>query len=157
MENTKILRTARRAGSKALVPGLVLYALLVVSACHRDTPEAALRTQLRDMQSAVGEGRMGDFMEGVAKDFTGNAGMDRAALHNLLRLQALGKSNMSATSGPLRIRIHDDQANVHFDVVLTGGRGRFLPDSVRTYSIASGWRIEGGKWRVHYAQWESMR
>jgi hypothetical protein len=156
MENTKPLPMNRRAGWKGLLSGLVLCTLMVVSACHRDTPEAALRTQLQEMQSAAGEGRVGDFMEGITDDFAGSEGMDRAALHNLLRIQALGKSNLSVTTGPLQIRMQGDQASVRFDAILAGGSGRFLPDSAQTYSITSGWRIEAGEWRVYYAQWEPM-
>lgn len=95
-------------------------------------------------------------MEGVTGDFAGNEGMDRAALHNLLRMQALAKSNLSVTTGPLQIQMQGAQANVRFDAILAGSSGRFLPDSAQTYSITSGWRIEKGEWRVYYAQWEPM-
>lgn len=156
MENTKPLPMNRRTGWKGIRIGLILYALMTVSACHRDSPEMALRAQLQEMQSAASEGRVGDFMEGVTGDFTGNEGMDRAALHNLLRLQALGKSNLGVTTGPLQVRMHGDQANVRFDAILAGGSGRFLPDSAQAYSITSGWRIEGGEWHVYYAQWEPV-
>lgn len=156
MENTKPLRMNRRTGWKGLLYGLVLCALTVVSACHRDSSEAALRAQLQKMQSAAGEGRIGDFMEGVTGDFAGNEGMDRAALHNLLRMRALAKSNLSVTTSPLQIQMQGAQANVRFDAILTGGGGRFLPDSAQTCSITSGWRIEKGEWRVYYAQWEPM-
>ena len=156
MENTKPLRTDRRFGSKGLLRGLFLFALMAILACHRDSPEAALHTRLQEMQSAAGEGRMGDFMEGVTDDFVGNQGIDRAALHNLLRMQVLAKSNPSVTTGPLRIHLQGDQATVRFDTILAGGNNRFLPDSARTYSITSGWRFEGGEWRVYYAQWEPL-
>lgn len=156
MENAKPLRMNSRAGWKGLLSGLVCCILMVISACHGDTPEAALRMQLQEMQSAAGEGRVGDFMEGVSDDFAGNQGMNRAALHNLLRMQVLAKSNRSVTTGPLRIQMQGEQASVRFDTILAGGSGRFLPDSARTYSITSGWRIEQGEWRVYYAQWEPM-
>lgn len=145
-----------RTGRNGLLFGLTLCALTAISACHRDSPEAALRTQLQEMRSAVDEGRIGDFMESVTGDFVGNEGIDRAALHNMLRKLALGKSNLSTTTGPLRIEIRGDQATVRFDAFLAGGSGRFLPDSARSYSITSGWRIEKGEWRVYYAQWEPM-
>ena len=146
----------QRTGLKGLLIGLTLCALTAISACHRDSPEAALRTQLQEMRSAVDEGRIGDFMESVTGDFVGNEGIDRAALHNMLRMLALGKSNLSTTTGPLRIEIRGDQATVRFDALLAGGSGRFLPDSAQSYSITSGWRIERGEWRVYYAQWEPM-
>ena len=156
MENTKPLRMNCRVGWKGLGAGLILCALMALSGCHRGSMEAALRTQLQEMQSAAGEGRMGDFMKGVTSDFAGNEGMDRAAMHNLLRMQALAKSNLIVTTGPLQIQMQGDQASVRFDAILAGGNGRFLPDSARTYSITSGWRIEAGEWRVYYAQWEPM-
>ncbi|MEO8364832.1 MAG: nuclear transport factor 2 family protein [Pseudoxanthomonas sp.] len=156
MENTKPLRMNCRAQWKGLLSSLVLCALMAMSACQRDSPEEALRTQLQEMQSAAGEGRMGDFMGGVADDFVGNEGMDRAAMHNLLRMQALARSNFSVTTGPLQIQIQGEQASVIFDVVVAGGNRRLLPDSARAYSITSGWRIEAGEWRAYYAQWEPM-
>lgn len=156
MENTKPLRTGRRFGWRELPRGLFLCALMAMLACHRGSPETALRTQLQEMQSAASEGRMGDFMEGVTDDFAGNEGIDHAAPHNLLRMQALAKSSLSVTTGPLRIQLQGDRATVRFDALLAGGSGRFLPDSARSYSITSGWRIERGEWRVYYAQWEPM-
>ena len=130
-------------------------ALGLFVACASDPPEEALRAQLRDMQLAASEQRIGDFMQGVADDFAGNDGMDRAALHNLLRLQMLGKSNVNVASSPLDVQLSGKTARVKFSVVLTGGSGRWMPDSAQSYSINSGWRFEGGKWRVYYADWKS--
>ena len=134
---------------------MILFGLIALAACERDTPEAALRAQLQEMQAAASERRAGDFMEGVAADFAGNEGMDRAALHNLLRIQTLGKSNIAVTTGPLEIDMQGDHATVRFTAVLAGGSGRFLPDSAQVYAITSGWRNEDGKWLVYYAQWKS--
>lgn len=128
-------------------------ALVMLAACAADPPEAALRAQLRDMQIAASERRVGDFMKGVADDFAGNDAMDSAALHNLLRLQMLGKSKVNVVSGPLEIQLKDRIATVKFNVVLTGGSGRWLPDSAQSYSINSGWRLEDGEWKVYYADW----
>lgn len=133
---------------------MILFALAALTACRRDTPEAALRAQLQEMQTALGERKAGKFMEAVAADFTGNGGMDRAALHNLLRMRTLGNATAAATTGPLEIDVQGDNATVRFTVVLTGGNGRFLPESAQVYAISSGWRIEDGKWRVYYAQWK---
>ncbi len=93
-------------------------------------------------------------MEGVAADFVGNEGMDRAALHNLMRAQVLGNSTIGVTTGPVEIDMKSDQATLRFTALLAGGSGRFIPDSAQTYSITSGWRLEDGQWRVYYAQWK---
>ena len=133
---------------------LLCLAVVVLVACGRDTPEQALRTQLQDMQAAADEGRVGDFMDGVTEDFTGNGGMDRAALHNLLRMQVLGNAKVGVSTGPLDVEVQDERATVRFSALLTGGGGRFLPDSAQAFAITSGWRVEEGEWRVYYAQWE---
>ncbi|HYM85813.1 MAG TPA: hypothetical protein VET30_03660 [Pseudoxanthomonas sp.] len=134
---------------------LILVAGLLLSACSGSTtPEAALRSQLQEMQTAASEGRPADFMQGITDDFVGNAGTDRAALHNLLRMQALGKSRIGVTTGPLDVQMQGDRATVRFTAVLTGGSGRLLPDSVQSYSITSGWRMQDDEWHVYYAQWE---
>ncbi|HET6782809.1 MAG TPA: nuclear transport factor 2 family protein [Pseudoxanthomonas sp.] len=132
----------------------MLLVLTALAACARDTPETALRAQLQRMQTAATERRTGDFMEGVAADFVGNDGMDRAALHNLMRAQVLGNSTIGVTTGPVEIDMKSDQATLRFTALLTGGQGRFIPDSAQTYSITTGWRLEDGQWRVYYAQWK---
>lgn len=156
MENTKPLRMNRRTGWKELRNGLALCALMAMSACHRDSPETALRAQLEEMQAAAGDHEIADFMEGVAEDFIGNDGADRAALHNLLRAQVLTRTRIGIASGPLDIEMQDGKAIVRFKVVLTAnstGRG-MLPVDAQAYSITSGWREDGGEWHVYYAQWE---
>lgn len=156
MEKTKPLTTNRTTRQPAAAArGLLLAALvLLCCACRPDTPEAALRSKLDLMQSAAAEGRPGDFMEGVAEGFTGNEGIDRAALHNLLRSQVLANPRIGITRGPTQIDIHGDRATVRFSVILTGGSGRLVPDRAQTHAITSGWRQEQGEWRVYYAQWE---
>lgn len=154
MENAKILESRLRTFRPLVRAGLLLLALAALAACARDTPETALRAQLQRMQTAAVERRTGDFMEGVAADFVGNDGMDRAALHNLMRAQVLSNSTIGVTTGPVEIDMKSDQATLRFTALLTGGNGRFIPDSAQTYSITSGWRLEDGEWRVYYAQWK---
>lgn len=154
MEKAKTLGSRFQTFRRLARAGLLLLALAALAACARDTPEMALRAELQRMQTAASERKASDFMEGVAADFIGNEGMDRAALHNLMRAQVLGNSTIGVTTGPVEIEQKDGQATVRFTVLLTGGSGRFVPDSAQTYSITSGWRIEDGEWRVYYAQWK---
>jgi hypothetical protein len=156
MEKTKPLTTARTSRHPPGVARGLLLAVLVLlcCACRPDTPEAALRSKLDLMQSAAAEGRPGDFMDGVAEGFTGNEGIDRAALHNLLRGQVLANPRIGITKGPVQVEIHGDRATVRFSVLLIGGSGRLVPDRAQSHAITSGWREEQGEWRVYYAQWE---
>ena len=106
------------------------------------------------MQAAAEARDQGAFIEAVAEDFSGNAGTDRAALHNLLRMQFLGNAKVGITTGPLQVEMQGERAKVGFTAVLTGGSGRFLPDAAQSYAITTGWRMEKGEWRLYYAQWE---
>ena len=131
-----------------------LAAVLLLSACSRPDAEQRLRSQLQDMQEAAADSRVSDFMDGVSEDFTGNDGADRAALHNLLRLQVLGRTNVGVVTGPVEVDLRESRATVRFSAVVSGGSGRILPDSAQAYSITSGWREEGGEWMVYYAEWK---
>lgn len=131
----------------------LLLALACLPGCSRPDPEQQLRARLQAMQRAIEDRRPSDFMQGIAEDFAGNQGTDRAALHRLLRLQVLGRGNVGTRTGPLQVRMQGATATVRFTVLLSGGTGRFMPDSAQAYEITSGWREQGGQWRVYYAQW----
>ena len=154
MENAKTLGCGLQALGRSGRACLLVLAVALLAACARDTPEIALRAQLQRMQTAATERRPGDFIEVVATDFVGNEGMDRAALHNLMRAQVLGNSTIGVTAGPVEIEQKGGEAILRFTVLLTGGSGRLVPDSAQAYSITSGWRIEDGEWRVYYAEWK---
>ena len=153
MEKAKTLALKRESWRRRTAVWALSLAT-VLAGCSSDPPETALRAQLAEMQTSASEGRIGDFMDAVSDDFVGNQGMDHAALRNLLRAQMLGKSRIGVTSGPVQIELHGEKATVAFSAVLTGGRGRLMPDSTQSYSITSGWRLEQGQWRVYYADWE---
>lgn len=130
-----------------------LLVALLVGACSRTPPEQRLREQMASMQQALEQRRAGDFMEGVAADFGGERGMDRAALQQVVRVQMLANSSIGLTLGPAEVELHGDRATVRFSAVATGGSGRFLPDSAQAWDVTSGWREEDGQWRLYYAQW----
>lgn len=145
------------ASSGWSVRGCLLAAMSMLAACTGGTPEAQLRQQFDEMQAAVEAGRPGDFIDGVSPAFTGGDGMDRAALHNLLRARALTNTRIGATTGPLDVTVDGDNAEVAFDLLLTAGSGGLLPDQAGTYRVVTAWRREDGEWRVHHARWERGR
>lgn len=153
MEKAKVsMSTSRWKGV-----GCLLGLMLALVACTTDTPEAELRQRFDDMQAAVEEGRVGDFMDGVSRDFSGDGGMDHAALHNLLKMHTLANARIGATTGPLDVRVDGESASVAFQVLLTGGKGRFLPEQAGAYEVTTAWHREDGDWRVYHAQWEDAR
>jgi hypothetical protein len=129
--------------------------MLVALACSRSTDEDRIRRALGDMQSAMEEGRPGDFMDHVASDFTGSGGdMDREKLHNLLRAQVLANARIDVTVGSIDVQLQGDRATVSIDLALSGGNQRWLPERAGAWRIVSGWRKESGEWRCINAQWE---
>ena len=139
---------------RAILCWLLPISLILLGGCNRKSPEQRLRGQVAQMQEAIAERRAGDFMDAVSEDFTGAQGMDRAALHNLLRAQLLVNSRIGATLGPLEVDMRDDTATVVFTVMLTGGNQRLLPERMQAYRVTSGWREQGGQWQVYYAEWK---
>lgn len=150
-----------RAGAKwrcagwPRVAGVMLFAVL--AGCAGTPDEERLRATLDTMQAAVQERRPGDFMDHVTDDFIGQGGLDRAALHNLLRAQLLRNASIGATRGPLEIRLQGERASADFSVVLTGGSGGLMPERAQAYAVKTGWRIEDGEWKLFLAEWTPRR
>ena len=143
-------------GKPIPLPLLLLACVaLVLAGCTATSPEQALRGQVSALQAAV-EGRdapaIGDLL---ADDFVGPGGMDAEAAVRMARLAFLRHREVGATmAGPLRVELREHDATVSFEVALTGGSGRLLPDAARLYSVETGWRLEGGGWRLLSASWE---
>ena len=129
-------------------------ALALLAACSKPPAEERLRARIGAMQEAIAQRKVADFMEGVAPDFIGSGNVDRAALHNLVRLQVMRNAAIGATLGPIEVELQGERAKVSFDVVLTGGSGGLLPERAQAYAIESGWREDGGEWVVFTAEWE---
>ena len=132
--------------------------LLGLAACSAEPPEQALRKQLAQLQQAVEAGQVDDAMDLISEDFGGPQGMDRAALHNLLRLQVLGNRRVGVTTTPAEIQLQQDSATVRFNALLTGsGQGRWLPDQAQSYAVTLGWRLHDGQWQLYHADWQANR
>ena len=76
-----------------------------------------------------------------------------AAPEHRLRARMLADSHLGVTTGPLEVVVQGDNASVAFDVVLTAGNGRLLPDQARAYRVTTAWRTEDDEWRVYHARW----
>jgi hypothetical protein len=137
-----------------LASGLAVAGLL--AGCTRMPPEQRLREQIAAMQHALEQRQPRTFMDGVAEDFGGNGGMDRAALQQMVRSQALVNASIGLALGPAEVELRGDRATVRFSAVATGGSGRFVPDRARVWNVTSGWREDDGHWRLYYAEWKPL-
>ncbi len=135
---------------------LAAACLAAVAGCSRPSPEQRLREQVAALQAAVEARSPGQVREVLADDFIGPGGMDRERAVRLAQVTFLRHREVGATlAGPLQVRMQDGHATVSFDVALTGGSGRLLPDAARLYSVETGWRLDDGEWRLVSATWEA--
>lgn len=133
--------------------GVIAVAVLLLSACGGEPPEQRLRQVIAGMQEAA-EGRSGDrVMAAVAEDFIGPHGMDRDGLRRHVALSMLGNQQVGVTLGPLEVSIQGERARVRFTAATTGGQS-WLPERGRVYHVDTGWRMQGGEWRLVSAEWE---
>jgi len=131
-----------------------LAALLVLAAgCSREPPEQALRDTIAGMQAAA-EARDSDaLVESFSEDFAGPEGMDRDQFRRYLAVIWLRNREVGVSLGPLEVELIGERATVEFTAATTGGEG-WLPDRARVHRVHTGWRIEGGEWRLISARWE---
>lgn len=149
--------TANRAKPRARCPlalVAVLMALALLAGCRGDSAEEALRRDIASLQAAIEARDAGKMAKFFADDFVGNDGMDRDDARRLAALYFMRNAQIGVTPGPLDIQLQDDHATVRTTVVLTGGRGGLLPERGRVRLVVSGWRREGGDWRMTSLAWD---
>ena len=139
---------------------VLLAAVLLLGGCSATPTEEALRTSVGTLEAAI-EARDPGAVAGVlADDFVGPDGMDRDEARRLARLTFMRSRDVSVALGPLDIDLHAPagdrgmRATVAFTAALAGGSGRLLPESGSVYRVQTGWRHEGGEWKLASARWE---
>ncbi len=156
-QNPKPDRDLRQSRFRSGWIGLLISISIVSAACSRPSDEQWIRAALDEMQEAMESGKPADFMQHVDKDFTGADGqLDKAALHNLLRMQVLGNARIGVTLSSTEVELQGDRATVTVTATLSGGNGRWIPERGAIYRIKSGWRSEAGDWLCINAQWERV-
>ncbi len=136
-----------------MVAAGMVAVLALTAGCSREPPEQRLRERISTMQAALEERSASAFMDGVADDFTGPGGMDRAALQQVVRAQVLANASIGVTLGPAEVELQGPRATVRFSALATGGN-RFLPERAQAWEVTSAWRDEDGGWRLYYAEWK---
>jgi hypothetical protein len=135
---------------------LLLAALLALAAgCQKTPPEQALRETIAKMQAA-GEARDVDALfEPIAEDFSGSGNMDRKAFQRYVTLMSLRSRQVGVTLGPVEVKLYGERASAQFTAAITGGPG-LLPSQAQVYAIDTGWRLEGGEWKLISATWKEQ-
>lgn len=135
------------------VARVLLVVLALGAGCRHESAEQALRRDVAALQAAIESRDAGSVAEFLAADFIGNEGLDRDGARRLAAEYFMRNATIGITPGPLDIQLQGDHATVRTTVALTGGRGGLLPDTGRVHSMTSGWRLEGGEWRMTSLSW----
>ena len=138
-----------RAGAIAAA-GIVLA---LVMGCARPAPEEALRNAVAGVQQSIEERDAGALRRYLAADFIGPNGMDRDQARRTAALYMMQHQSVGLTMGPMDIDLQEPHATVRFSAALTGGSGRLLRDRANLYQVETGWRMEGGDWKITSAKW----
>lgn len=137
------------------VPCVWMSLLLVVCCSAALPPEQALRNTIDAVEVAIEQRDNGALRDHLADDFIGPDGLDVDGARRLARVMFLRNQNIGVVLGPLEISLLDDHATVRCTAALTGDSGGVLPDSGQLYEVTSGWRLEGGDWRMTSIVWKS--
>lgn len=145
--------TQRTAWPRRFLAGLA--ALLVATAlasCQRPPPEQRLRETVQSLQQSIERRDAGSMHDLLAEDFVGPDGIDRDGARRLAQAMHLRHRNIAIALGPMEVDLQHDHATVAFTAMLTGGSGGLLPDSGRLHNVRTGWRLEGGDWKLTSVQ-----
>lgn len=140
---------ARRAAVAALVFELGVLA----SGCGRAEPEKELRSTIATMARAIEQHRVSDALEPLAEDFTRDSGaFGKQEARRVLAGAMLRNEKIQLSATVTEVRVEGGRAFAKVRVIATGGAG-LLPERGQTWEFDTGWRLEGGQWKVFNAEW----
>ncbi len=136
----------------------VVFAIAVLSGCHRAPDEPQIRQAIDSAASAARANDTHAVLRVVSGDFVGNDGeLDRRDLRQLLAVRALRQDHTGMLVGPVSFERRGDRIVATFNLVLTGGTaGDLLPSQSAIYTMTTAWRREGGKWTCYSAGWRRV-
>jgi hypothetical protein len=136
--------------------GLLAALCVVLGGCDSTPPEEKLRATIAKMQADGEAHEVGAVMDSVAEDFGGPNGMDQKQLRAFLAVVSLRNKELGVTLGPMDVEVMGERATAKFTLYATGGAGGLLPDRAQVYDVTTGWRMEGGEWKLISAQWKDQ-
>jgi hypothetical protein len=142
----------RRRGRLGAGTALLAIAFALLAGCRREPPEQALRATIASMQAAAEAGDTDALFKPIAEDFSGSEGMDRQAFRRYVMVMRLRNAQVTVALGPIDARLIGDRATARFTAAISGGAG-FLPERAQVYQVDTGWRLEGGDWKLISAKW----
>lgn len=131
--------------------------LVLLTACSRPPAEEQILATLTGMSEALAAGDISTFLDPIAEDFAGDTWqLDRRGARLLLMREMRAHDRLRARLVDVRIEFPAaDRATASFQAVLTGGSG-LLPEDGGWYRVQTGWRLDGGDWKLISARWDRV-
>ena len=128
-----------------LMRALPLAALLLL-ACHRESPEQAVRRAFQDCVTAVEKGDAEPVAKRLHADFSGPEGMDRE-MARLFLLGTLKRQKVGVTVLSQSLEVRGRTATMTVSLVLTGrSGGALLPEDSSRKNLVLRWDLRDDKW-----------
>lgn len=146
------------AGSaRILAVAALALALLSIAGCGTQDRETELRAAIKGMAQAAEERQPAPILERIADDFSGNRGaMDAATAKRYVLAQTMSRARVSVSLGDIDVTLHGDRASATVEASFAG-RATWLPGRGTNYRFETGWRLDGGEWRLIRADWKRLR
>ncbi len=136
--------------------GLIATVLLPAACAPRGDDAAALRQALDTIAAAFENRDLEPLDDFLAADFAADE-LDRRGALLLARRYLAMHRDLGVTLAGVTVEVLEDfdppRATVRFKALLTGGE-RALPERAGWYDFETGWRRDGGDWRMIRAAWE---
>ena len=133
----------------------LLLSLFALAQCRQPPDEKALRATIDAMQSAAEARDAGAFMEHVASDYSSaREPNNRIFLERYLRMMMLQQQSIGVTRTRTEITLYSGRATARVAFIVTGTNGSLFPERIDGVTADTGWRIEGGEWKLLSADWQ---
>lgn len=137
-----------------LLAGLVALALVVMTGCGRDDPQAELEAAVRTLQGNLEGRQAGAVLDQLSPDFRAQSDLDREWAKRTMTLLFLQNANVTVVALTRTSRLTGKASGeTDAQVVLAGGSG-LLPERASPYAVKLQWRREGRQWRLARLDWE---
>jgi len=135
---------------------LCLLALIGLTSCSKDSPQAALEKAVSQLQENLESKRSSSVLEQLHGQFTAQQQYDRDWARRTMALLFLRHKNVQVIALSKQSQIdpvYRDKGHTRAEVMLAGAQG-LLPDSARHYRVNLEWWLEEGEWQLARLEWE---
>lgn len=137
---------------------MLLIALAILTACHKDSPEEMVRLLVLEVQKGVESKDVNRVLSAVSVNYRDSQGNDREALKGLILYYFLQHQEIGVLLTDMDISVDGSTAVARFQAVLTARSDEtaVLPDALDAYRFEISLTIESGRWKVTSARWHRI-